>query len=155
MTYESAGDILEHFGTKGMKWGVRNNRTSGGKSKPKLTAQQRQARSERRMRIASNVVLGIAVAGTILNAVGSTMVGDVPPRSSSSGSYQRSSGSTGSGSSRSRPKSPVDLINQERDTQMASMTRMHAEGRMDDAQFQNFSRTLNARYDRRVREAGG
>lgn len=51
-------EYLEHFGTKGMKWGVRKDRSAGGKSPPKkpkqpLTPQQIQTR----------VNIGLAVMG--------------------------------------------------------------------------------------------
>ncbi len=55
--------------------------------------------------------------------------------------------------SSSKAKSVADLINDRRNVEVSSLTRMHKEGKMDADQFKNFSTILNARYDRKVAEA--
>lgn len=62
MTFETPDDVLEHFGVKGMRWGVRNQRSSSsGKSGVK---KKNASKKKRAAQIA--VVGGIAVAGVIL-----------------------------------------------------------------------------------------
>ncbi|MBA2727659.1 MAG: hypothetical protein H0U49_05750 [Parachlamydiaceae bacterium] len=130
---------LEHFGVKGMQWGVRNTSGSKSKSKPKLTAAELRARKKR---INSNVNKALAVvvvasyASTILNAYGSTRTSAPFP-----------------GDSPRRTKSAKDLINARRNVEVSSLNRMHREGHMDASQLKNFSAILNARYDRRIAEA--
>jgi hypothetical protein len=143
MTFETAEDVLEHFGVKGMKWGVR-------KKRPKPTAAQRRARQQRRDKIVTGVLLTVAAAAyasSILEAVGSTRARDVPPYSNPFGSgYSRP---------RSRPASPADIINQERETKLASIRGHYTQGFIDADQLRNFEASLNTRYDRKVAEAGG
>ncbi len=53
----------------------------------------------------------------------------------------------------SKKKSAADFVNERRDTEMYSLRRMHKEGKMDKDQFDNFSKILNDRYDRKVADA--
>lgn len=134
--FDTSDDVLEHFGVKGMKWGVR-------KPKKKLTMAQKAARTERRVKIAGRAiqVAGAAIfIASFMNATGSTRTRDIPPRFSSS--------------SRSRTtRSVSDLINQERATQLSSLRGHRDQGFIDDAQFATFKAALNRRYDRRIAEA--
>lgn len=163
MTFETPDDVLEHFGVKGMHWGVR-------KKRPKPTAAQRRAKTAQRQKVAGRVLLGIAAAAyavSILDAVGNTRVSDIPPHSDPFASsfrnnrdYSRARSNydraTSGGSGRPRsPRSAADLINQERDTQISSLRRTHREGHLDAEQLRIFEEKLNRRYDRRVAEAGG
>lgn len=154
MAFESPDDVLEHFGVKGMRWGVQTKRSfSSGKSRQKRTAAQRKSRQERINKVVSGTILTAVAASyavSIITTLGMTKTHDIPSWGSSD------FGGSSSGSSyQSRTRSPTDIINQERDTQMSSLRRMHTEGKMDDAQLQNFQTKLNARYDRRVAEAAG
>jgi hypothetical protein len=64
MTFETADDVLEHFGVKGMKWGVRQRRSS---------ERTRGQKIRRRVGIAA-VVTGAAFAATVLSSRGSTPI---------------------------------------------------------------------------------
>jgi gas vesicle protein len=55
MIDDEVDEFLEHFGTKGMKWGVRNQRTTSDE-KPKMSAKKK-------------VLIGVAVAGTAAAAL--------------------------------------------------------------------------------------
>lgn len=128
---------LEHYGKKGMQWGVRNK-----SNKPKPTAKEKRAKSKKRKetvnKVASGVITAVMVAGyvsSILAATGGTKTSNIrPPKPA-------------------RAKSVTDLINDRRKTEVSSLLRMHREGKMDSEQLSNFSRILNARYDRKVADA--
>lgn len=68
MTFETADDVLEHFGVRGMRWGVRRSRSSsGGKSHKK-----------RNIAIGVGVLaVGAATAGVVLSSRGSTPITSV------------------------------------------------------------------------------
>ncbi len=61
MTYEIEDDILEHFGAKGMKWGIRKDRTASAKDAGK---QKDSSKKTRAKQIA--VVGGVVAAGAII-----------------------------------------------------------------------------------------
>lgn len=44
---ESPEDYLEHYGVKGMKWGVRRNRDSGGSDKPRKISRKENRKMNR------------------------------------------------------------------------------------------------------------
>lgn len=60
---------LYHFGVKGMKWGVRRNR-SLSKGSPKKASSNKSEAQARREKIKKAAKVGIAVAGTALVAYG-------------------------------------------------------------------------------------
>lgn len=66
MSLETPDDVLEHFGVKGMRWGVRNQRRSSsrGSSKKKRIAQVA-------------VVAGVAIAATIIARSSGVRVRDI------------------------------------------------------------------------------
>lgn len=67
------GDELKHYGKKGMKWGVRNERPSGGEatSKVKLTPEQLAHRAEVRKKVVvgAGIVAGILATSAVAYAV--------------------------------------------------------------------------------------
>jgi len=81
MTFETADDVLEHFGVKGMRWGVRNNRSSGSdrSTKPK--------RSKKKIALQMAAVSGILVAGAIIRSRGSMPVSRIPQTPSARQAY--------------------------------------------------------------------
>ncbi len=132
---------LEHWGVKGMKWGIRNNQSSnkkvsktGSKSK-KLTPMQIR---EKRIKTLNKVVFGITATlyvASILSSLGNHKTSTIKPPKAP------------------KAKSVADFINDRRNVEVSSLKRMHAEGKMDADQFKNFSTILNARYDRKVADA--
>lgn len=148
---------LEHFGVKGMKWGVRREgmlerhrerRTIHKRRKlnkygdPKIsrpTMKQRNARRSRNFSRA-HTALGVAVAvvyiGGMLKLRGDKSLFD---------SINLQSDTV--------KKSAKDLINAERSTQLSSLIRTHREGHITKEQLVNFKAILNRRYDRRIVEA--
>ena len=60
---------LYHFGVKGMKWGVRRNR-SLSKGSPKKASSNKSEAQSRREKIKKAAIIGTAVAGTTLAAYG-------------------------------------------------------------------------------------
>ncbi len=88
----------------------------------------------------------VKIANTVIYSVGAAMF--VASILSSSEGQQRASTVKPS-----RAKSVTDIINDRRNVEVSSLTRMHKEGKMDADQFKNFSTILNARYDRKIAEA--
>lgn len=140
---------LEHFGKKGMHWGIRNK-----KPKPTLTAAQRQKRRERRVNTGVTVLKVAIIAAWVaafLGTKGKTKATSYKSYTNSN-SYKQSYKQHARTSS-SKVKSAKDLINDRRNVEVASLKRMHTEGKMDAAQQENFLKILNARYDRKVAAA--
>ncbi len=142
---------LEHFGVKGMRWGVSNERSTDNSDKPPLTAKEKakekKERSEKRKKTVGKVAYGVFVAvylASFLSEFGDTRTSTIPPRGSSRPPRPPRA---------PRAKSVSDIINARRDTEVSSLRRMHREGHMDDDQLVNFKRILNARYDRRIADA--
>lgn len=62
MTFETADDVLEHFGVKGMKWGVRKQ--SDSSSGRKGSSKQKTSKKKRAIQVAA--VTGAVVASVIV-----------------------------------------------------------------------------------------
>ncbi len=128
---------LEHYGKKGMQWGVRNK-----SNKTPLTAKEKKQKRQKRIDKGAQIVgtalyaaVVLSYVSHILNISGGTRTSNIrPPKPE-------------------RAKSVTDLINDRRSTEVSSLLRMHREGKMDSEQYSNFSRILNARYDRKVADA--
>ena len=60
---------LYHFGVKGMRWGVRRNR-SLSKERPKKASSNKSEAQARRQKIKKAAIIGTAVVGTTLAAYG-------------------------------------------------------------------------------------
>lgn len=158
---------IEHFGVKGMRWGVRNERSTArqrykqrnrerrethklnkyGDDRFPLTAKQRRARQERTVKRVRN---GALLAFAAIQVAGAVSVGREFSRQRAS---SRSSGSRASTAAKGA-KSVADIINAERDHQISSLRRTHTEGHIDSEQLENFLKILNKRYDRKLFEAG-
>ncbi len=123
---------LEHYGKKGMRWGKRKN-------KPPLTPKQRQKIQERNVKIIQGVMVTVGAALWI-----SALLADGSGKPS--GSYKQATKNVPPKVARSA----ADLINDRRNVEVASLKRMHKEGKMDASQQENFLRILNARYDRKI-----
>jgi hypothetical protein len=126
---------LQHYGKKGMKWGVR-------KKKKPLTAKERQRKTERNVKIAK----GVITTGLTVLWLSSFFV---EGSKTTSGSYKQATRNVPP----PKAKSAADFINERRNIEVASLKRMHKEGKMDAQQAENFLRILNARYDRKVAAA--
>ena len=61
MTFETADDVLEHFGVKGMRWGVRKERSSGSGSSG---GKEKTSKKKRAIQVAA--VAGAIAAGVII-----------------------------------------------------------------------------------------
>lgn len=75
---DEADSFLQHFGKKGMRWGVRNTSTPGaagaskpGKSQPSFLSKHKKAIA------AGGVIAGAAVAGAILNHYANAQVSTI------------------------------------------------------------------------------
>jgi hypothetical protein len=162
--------FLEHYGKKGMQWGVRQKfRNQRAKStqkqatlkkgiaqrKPtplnKAAANKAQKTADRAKRWEKGKPTKTdkrhrAVSASVLGVVGAYVALSIVA-------------SFGNRPVSSLPKTPSpkvgDIIRQEHATQLSSLTRMHKEGKMDAAQFKKFSETLGKRYDRKLAEVLG
>lgn len=123
---------LEHFGIKGMRWGVKNKKTSVSKPKKKLTKEQRQMRNISRALIGIKLVAG---AMFLAAALSDKRANTIPKNRS----Y--------------KSPSVEQVIRNTQKTQVSSLTRMHKEGKMDAEQYKNFKKILDARFDRKVADA--
>ena len=124
---------LEHYGVKGQKWGVRNN-----KSKTPLTAAQRRKRNTRIVKAVNYALVAVWVASFFSSTSSSTS-------NSGGGSYKQATKMPPQ-----KAKSASDFINDRRNVEVASLKRMHKEGKMDSQQAEKFLKILNDRYDRKV-----
>lgn len=135
---------LEHFGVKGMRWGVRKQRRLrkyGDRSKG-LTKQQKQNRRQRNFNRASaglRVAVGAIVVASMFSAADTG-----PPRTNSS-SYTRTA--------KAGVKSSKDIINESRNVKIAALRKTFKEGHIDKDQLSKFESAINKRYDRKVAEA--
>ncbi len=85
MTHELNDDILEHFGMKGMRWGVRKERTSeseSGGTKEGMSTKKKAA-------IVGGVLVGAAIAGMIVRSHGSTPMSKVSAKPFHNETYDR------------------------------------------------------------------
>lgn len=134
---------LEHYGKKGMQWGVRTAKTAGRGVK---TGAQATGRGTKRAAKATGkfikddpkraafIGFGLVYAGVLIaGALG-----------------QKSVDSPGFGT---KTQSVSDLINQERDHKVSSIIRTHKEGHIDKDQMNKFLNTLNKRYDQKLHDA--
>lgn len=69
MTFESPDDVLEHFGVKGMRWGVRRKRGS--------TSSGKKSHLKRNLAIGGVLAVGAAAAAVALSSRGSAPVASV------------------------------------------------------------------------------
>lgn len=69
MSDVAVDEFLEHFGTKGMKWGVRKQPTSSGSSKPK--------HSKKKIVAGAVVAAGVVGVGVILAKNHNIKVGEI------------------------------------------------------------------------------
>jgi len=160
---------LEHYGQKGMKWGVRKQKHLVNRAKraqkaanfnkrmakvnPNAindqAAKRSQVKADRFKRRAQGKETGAdkairAVHGAVYVSAGALVVASI----------MSSHGKTPVNRIPKKPVSGVEAtIRQAHAVKLSSLTRMHAEGKMDAAQFKNFSEALAARYDRKVVDA--
>jgi hypothetical protein len=66
VNYENFDDVLEHFGVKGMKWGVRKARTSTSSKGEKEEAPKQGMSNRKKAVIGAAVVGGVVLAGAIV-----------------------------------------------------------------------------------------
>ena len=127
---------LEHYGVKGMKWGVRRERRKAKLAA--MTPKERAAAKRKRKRRINNgisLALGAIWLGLFLSEKGSRP----PPRDFPN---------------KRRAQQTVDqIINAERDLKIDAIIRTHREGHIDKEQMQNFVDAMNKRYDRKVKDA--
>ncbi len=133
---------LAHYGKKGMRWGVRKSGSLKTKKKP-LTAREKRVKNLKRKQAA-----GKAVSAVVTAAYVATFIGSVFSSPTTNKKYSDIKTPT------SKTKSAADFVNERRDTEMYSLRRMYKEGKMDSKQFENFSKILNDRYDRKAAAAG-
>lgn len=147
-------NFLVHFGIKGMRWGVRNDKRRLARD-VKLTPRQRRARKMRR-KAAKGAAIGAA----------KSLVFTVPFALALYALRQENSGPRNfkfdppnfggynargnAGRARNVSQTAQEFIESQRETQMYSLRRMRAEGKMDASQFSNFAEILNKRFDRKV-----
>lgn len=133
----NADVYLEHFGKKGMKWGVRNKHQPPGRALTPAERKQRVQRQQKVARVVRKVALGViavAYVSSLLKASGGTRTSEIKMP-------------------KAKVKTAADFVRERRDVEVASLKRMHAEGKMDATQHENFLRILNARYDRKIAAA--
>jgi hypothetical protein len=81
MTFETADDVLEHFGIRGMKWGHRKQRSSSSKYGSGTSKKKKVA-------IGAGIglaVIGAATAAAVLHSRGSVPVSSISSSSSRNG----------------------------------------------------------------------
>lgn len=144
---EEVNAFLEHFGAKGMKWGVRKSKaerdSTPKKKKPPLTKQQRIKRNQFRKQVAvSGALVGFYLSMEIVSR--KLMEGPSIPSGFKLG------GDSGSTSGHRGSKSAKDLINDRRDVKINSVKKTLAEGFIDKEQAANFISKLNRKYDLKV-----
>lgn len=166
--------FLEHHGIMGMHWGIRNDKntpyqqTKSDIHRIKLAttrtnrinsyaskyptpqnihnAKRAQSRLDRitrkytgqprstsdKFHFAAQVAIGVAIVAILLQPTGFTKVKNLHV---------------------SNKSSVEQVIREAQKKQFYSLQRMHKEGKMTSEQFKNFTKTLNARYDRKVMDA--
>ena len=84
LTREEFEDVIEHFGVKGMKWGVRNNASSGSNGPKKDN-------SARNKKIAGAVLIGtgVVIAGVILKRNSNIKLSQMKSLSKSSSDFKK------------------------------------------------------------------
>ncbi len=176
MSDQEVEEFLEHFGVKGMRWGVQNRslrkeagrqehinrlkkisdgtatreeraavrKKTGTTTKPRANRELQNPKetkmliNNKRNQKVRDVATGLVVAAWVASLFISNAklkTSNIRPPSST------------------KAKSVANLINDRRNVEVSSLTRMHKEGKMDDDQLKNFSKILNARYDRKIAEA--
>lgn len=162
---------LEHFGVKGMKWGVirQKYRKSRAKSARRNASLQKKvnrmnpnlanaAAARQSQRIADRATrwekgtptkadkFHRAASAAFAAGLGGVIVASIISSHGQTPSSRIPHSSFG--------KSTVEqAIRNEHASQLSSLKRMHQEGKMDSDQFKKFSASLAKRYDRKVAEA--
>lgn len=177
---EEVDEFLEHYGVKGMQWGVR----TGGK----LGRAHQKHLNNKASRLQKSAADQEALIDHYPNDPGVRYMAK-KARSRADRATRRAEGNeTGKDKairyasnatkvamgaafislaikahsetkvSAARPKhvdEAADLLHREYEKQLYSLRRMHQEGKMDADQFKRFSETLGNRYARKIADAGG
>lgn len=138
-TSQNVDEFLEHFGTAGMKWGVRKPKSARTETQKSHAARMRK----RKERIQTGAVIGGIAGIMVLNIL------------SQSGRRRVDTDFSSRFGSPNVPKSAADIINSQREVKLKALRRTFREGHMDKDQLTNFTSLLNRRYDRRVSESSG
>jgi hypothetical protein len=168
MIHQEDVDFLEHFGKKGMKWGVRKGPSLSKQEKKaakdqkygvkgkKKTIPQKAARFERNAKRANTTLVvaagAIYIASIIVQSKNPNLGG--PGKAYTNNSNFRFGGGGSSGSARSsyaKGASTVsDILNNERGVKIDAINKTFKEGFIDAAQRENFVAKMNARYDKKI-----
>ncbi len=165
---------LEHFGVKGMKWGVIRQRYRKAHARStqkrasvykniasrdpsihnKSMARTAQQKADRAKRWEAGKPTRLDKAHRAVSAAWVVAIGGVVTAAIIS-EHGRTPTRDLPRPSRVTKSSVEQMIRNEHATQLSSLTRMHKEGKMDADQFKKFSESLAKRYDRKIAEALG